>query len=98
MIRRPPRSTLFPYTTLFRSGIPASHGIGARQRGSAPATGRGLQNSRPFRRRRSALHSFDEVAANRLVRTPAAGPLLLRKGAIPGGGGGTQPGKIAHAR
>src|SRR5260370_16189311 len=22
MIRRPPRSTLFPYTTLFRSGIP----------------------------------------------------------------------------
>src|SRR5258708_27166553 len=27
MIRRPPRSTLFPYTTLFRSG-----GIGARRR------------------------------------------------------------------
>src|SRR2546430_12638671 len=24
MIRRPPRSTLFPYTTLFRSGFPAS--------------------------------------------------------------------------
>src|SRR5438477_2280419 len=24
MIRRPPRSTLFPYTTLFRSGIGAS--------------------------------------------------------------------------
>src|SRR5436305_8365788 len=23
MLRRPPRSTLFPYTTLFRSGIPA---------------------------------------------------------------------------
>src|SRR5258708_38802221 len=23
MIRRPPRSTLFPYTTLFRSGLPA---------------------------------------------------------------------------
>src|SRR2546430_16011655 len=23
MIRRPPRSTLFPYTTLFRSGYPA---------------------------------------------------------------------------
>src|SRR3712207_6886494 len=23
MIRRPPRSTLFPYTTLFRSGTPA---------------------------------------------------------------------------
>src|SRR2546426_9093221 len=26
MIRRPPRSTLFPYTTLFRSRIPASIG------------------------------------------------------------------------
>src|ERR1039457_705129 len=27
MIRRPPRSTLFPYTTLFRSGFPtAPHG------------------------------------------------------------------------
>src|SRR2546428_4445473 len=23
MIRRPPRSTLFPYTTLFRSGVPS---------------------------------------------------------------------------
>src|SRR3712207_7807170 len=28
MIRRPPRSTLFPYTTLFRSPV-GSHGIGA---------------------------------------------------------------------
>src|SRR3712207_7456486 len=26
MIRRPPRSTLFPYTTLFRSGEPAADG------------------------------------------------------------------------
>src|SRR2546430_10886461 len=25
MIRRPPRSTLFPYTTLFRSGIVLTH-------------------------------------------------------------------------
>src|SRR3712207_7227341 len=25
MIRRPPRSTLFPYTTLFRSPVPAVH-------------------------------------------------------------------------
>src|SRR3712207_7012783 len=36
MIRRPPRSTLFPYTTLFRS--PALPGSGARMKscGSAP--------------------------------------------------------------
>src|SRR5438034_11665199 len=25
MLRRPPRSTLFPYTTLFRSGIASEH-------------------------------------------------------------------------
>src|SRR5258708_12343148 len=25
MIRRPPRSTLFPYTTLFRSGVDGEH-------------------------------------------------------------------------
>src|SRR2546421_3789040 len=29
MIRRPPRSTLFPYTTLFRS-VPAEHGAETR--------------------------------------------------------------------
>src|SRR5256884_7442868 len=29
MIRRPPRSTLFPYTTLFRSGSMACHVNGA---------------------------------------------------------------------
>src|SRR3712207_7621432 len=32
MIRRPPRSTLFPYTTLFRSR-PASHGVSGRRLG-----------------------------------------------------------------
>src|SRR3989442_9579829 len=32
MIRRPPRSTLFPYTTLFRSGRPRSeHGVERRR-------------------------------------------------------------------
>src|SRR5258707_3775666 len=28
MIRRPPRSTLFPYTTLFRSGVAGYHLLG----------------------------------------------------------------------
>src|SRR2546427_2637619 len=31
MIRRPPRSTLFPYTTLFRSGATASWPVGSIQ-------------------------------------------------------------------
>src|SRR5258706_4095325 len=30
MIRRPPRSTLFPYTTLFRSPVAALHSAGCR--------------------------------------------------------------------
>src|SRR3712207_9132456 len=32
MIRRPPRSTLFPYTTLFRSGMSISPNVGALSR------------------------------------------------------------------
>src|SRR5258708_13954693 len=32
MIRRPPRSTLFPYTTLFRSGCGGIPGCNARRR------------------------------------------------------------------
>src|SRR2546430_11550063 len=35
MIRRPPRSTLFPYTTLFRSYLPAANGIQALRLDSA---------------------------------------------------------------
>src|SRR3712207_8154138 len=37
MIRRPPRSTLFPYTTLFRSG---TYSPGRRRRFGAPARDR----------------------------------------------------------
>src|SRR2546430_15117512 len=33
MIRRPPRSTLFPYTTLFRSGNPGDHREQAQRKG-----------------------------------------------------------------
>src|SRR3712207_8016575 len=32
MIRRPPRSTLFPYTTLFRSHLPGERGDDVRDR------------------------------------------------------------------
>src|SRR3712207_7435383 len=50
MIRRPPRSTLFPYTTLFRSararafhpGASGGDRDGARGRGVLAARGRGL--------------------------------------------------------
>src|SRR2546429_8695825 len=33
MIRRPPRSTLFPYTTLFRSAAAPAESLGRRRRG-----------------------------------------------------------------
>src|SRR3712207_7710265 len=39
MIRRPPRSTLFPYTTLFRSAGGGAAGAGPRLRGNARGPG-----------------------------------------------------------
>src|SRR2546422_8049308 len=50
MIRRPPRSTLFPYTTLFRSHRPRARGVapGEQQLGAKPpGHGRGVFHERP---------------------------------------------------
>src|SRR3712207_7061904 len=44
MIRRPPRSTLFPYTTLFRS--PAVNRIAIYSLGRSSSVGRDYMNSR----------------------------------------------------
>src|SRR5207237_5406500 len=53
MIRRPPRSTLFPYTTLFRS-------CGARLRpGSKPARSCSPASERPPRSSRSEEHTSE---------------------------------------
>src|SRR5215210_8178864 len=53
MIRRPPRSTLFPYTTLFRS--PPRPG-----RAGSPPSGSGRSGGRaPGRRRRSGEHTSE---------------------------------------
>src|SRR5256885_12474012 len=57
MIRRPPRSTLFPYTTLFRSLQAVGHGFGPR---GAAAGRRGIARGR---RARQAL--APEVVARR---------------------------------
>src|SRR3712207_8981751 len=51
MIRRPPRSTLFPYTTLFRSGLPdplSGYGVGWRlaQAAGVGRRGRGVGRGR----------------------------------------------------
>src|SRR5438034_7246208 len=42
MIRRPPRSTLFPYTTLFRSGLELDGEPGVGNQGDVPASGHAL--------------------------------------------------------
>src|SRR5690349_23627634 len=69
MIRRPPRSTLFPYTTLFRSGW-VLHGGGLRRGRAAPA-GAGRRDDaeagRARRRRRSEEHTSELQSRRDLV-------------------------------
>src|SRR3712207_8288191 len=59
MIRRPPRSTLFPYTTLFRSPEPQPQGPPGVDRGEPPAP----------RRRRGAGRRGDEDRRRRPARS-----------------------------
>src|SRR5258708_17867956 len=83
MIRRPPRSTLFPYTTLFRSrtsgeaaagragtGIPARRFPAALPRGSADCGGDAPQSGTGSRRRsvsRSEEHTSELQSPDHLV-------------------------------
>src|SRR3712207_8775754 len=53
MIRRPPRSTLFPYTTLFRSV--RSNPVNATKRWHMPCTVGGLDHSRSNTNRRHSM-------------------------------------------
>src|SRR2546426_5509425 len=89
MIRRPPRSTLFPYTTLFRSLL------GARTVDQAPdpvhRRRESLRGGRPFRREehaRGALalgHAIDELLRrrDRLVQALERHRLLEQEGVSP---------------
>src|SRR3712207_7864556 len=61
MIRRPPRSTLFPYTTLFRSE--AQRAVGAQQ----PARDVG-HDARPGERRDVGVGELAAVRVGRLAR------------------------------
>src|SRR2546429_6844178 len=66
MIRRPPRSTLFPYTTLFRSivanddGARAKHGAGVGQR--FEVQGHVNQGSRQVAGRRAGRRSEEHTS------------------------------------
>src|SRR5256885_9466856 len=61
MIRRPPRSTLFPYTTLFRSGeevaalVGAAAGLVALGGGETAREALGREQARPDLMRRNVL-------------------------------------------
>src|SRR3712207_8756707 len=71
MIRRPPRSTLFPYTTLFRSTGPRSRrspppsSLASRHGRSPPAPRAPLRRRGPAEGRRSALRRDRPRAARR---------------------------------
>src|SRR2546427_1706853 len=71
MIRRPPRSTLFPYTTLFRSGsrLPVALGQRSPGRGAGPAADRGDPQEHA---RRSLLHLPDVHVAHPRLAGPRA--------------------------
>src|SRR3712207_8738624 len=68
MIRRPPRSTLFPYTTLFRSGgggwagaAELARGDGARRQAADPAGERRRDDSRARLHGRASLAGLDSA-------------------------------------
>src|SRR5260370_30386020 len=66
MIRRPPRSTLFPYTTLFRSLLRRRSGAGR-----FPGRIREIRRQPPCRRQAAALRRdvLDQIAARRRERS-----------------------------
>src|SRR2546430_7317059 len=76
MIRRPPRSTLFPYTTLFRSsGGPIESLAPLSESGQAEGAG---EKGRHDRTRRSEEHTSELQSQSNLVCR-----LLLEKKKIP---------------
>src|SRR5438874_7085835 len=58
MLRRPPRSTLFPYTTLFRSGSPSRRAIawrGTCRSGTKPRMARSEEHTSELQSRRDLV-------------------------------------------
>src|SRR5258706_16286895 len=99
MIRRPPRSTLFPYTTLFRS-VPAHHGSEDRARPHRGRPARGRDRPHPsIRGREWEVCARGESMRLRLCLTTFCATLLL--GACshaPPEGFAPDPGLVAQIR
>src|SRR5215216_4105291 len=73
MIRRPPRSTLFPYTTLFRS-----KGAGLRPPGRPPPA-RGLSRAFRSEEHTSELQSPDHLVCRLLLEKKNKSPIKAAK-------------------
>src|SRR5688572_31974722 len=82
MIRRPPRSTLFPYTTLFRSAVGIEHDATARAPGGdeVGAVGHGAKRDRKSTRLNSS-HSQISYAVFCLKKKRTALLAVCRVGA-----------------
>src|SRR5258708_10046103 len=82
MIRRPPRSTLFPYTTLFRSLAPSGGGIAGRGRDHASARAEGTprwpEDSRS-EEHTSELQSPDHLVCRLLLEKKKSGQATLHR-------------------
>src|SRR5258705_8371819 len=77
MIRRPPRSTLFPYTTLFRSGNPSTRR--RRQVSRASRQHRGHRGRRNRDRRNLASRSEEHTSELQSLRHLVCRLLLEKK-------------------
>src|SRR2546427_7248591 len=85
MIRRPPRSTLFPYTTLFRSIGQALAKVAADRFATAAAFAEALQAAMTTAASQAAAH---RAPAWRVVAVVAGGRFVVRGGGVGGRGAG----------
>src|SRR3712207_5925045 len=85
MIRRPPRSTLFPYTTLFRSSpqgnwLPDGVGRHSHARAKSGGHNRGLRDPlvsrEPLDRRLTPHACVEHLASHRRLADEGAGPAI----------------------
>src|SRR5438093_6845225 len=75
MIRRPPRSTLFPYTTLFRSSDPCTGRWSHLQRQRLRSQSRVLRGSRRSEEHTSELQSLTNLVCRLLLEKKKIKPI-----------------------
>src|SRR5947207_9169451 len=79
MIRRPPRSTLFPYTTLFRSPDHRAHRRRLVRLTERPRHGRARRHRRPAERRCPVVGRSEEHTSELQSHSDLVCRLLLEK-------------------